>query len=130
MSLILASAQESKVTIDGEEIVGLQTLDFTVTRTQADIAAIGWLERLGVDSGQVIVKGTITVHSLNTYLDELLYMSVPTPFSMVVTLMKGEEQIKQITFDECYLDDKSFGMVATGVGLTTYNFTATRAREE
>ena len=59
MSLILASAQESKVTIDGEEVVGLQTLDFTVTRTQADISAIGWLERIGVDSGQVIVKGTI-----------------------------------------------------------------------
>jgi hypothetical protein len=130
MSLILASAQESKVTIDGEEVVGLQSIDFKITRTQADISAIGWLERIGVDSGQVIVKGSITVHSLNTHLDELLYQPVPTPFSMVVTLKKGDEQIKQITFDECYLDDKSFGMEATGVGLTTYNFTATRAREE
>jgi hypothetical protein len=127
---MIVSAQESKVTIDGTEVEGLQSIDFKITRTQADISAIGWLERIGVDSGQVIVKGALRIRSLNSSLDDLLYMPVPTPFNMVVTLNKGEEQVRQITFDECYLDDKSFEMSATGVGLTVYNFTATRAREE
>jgi hypothetical protein len=115
---------------DGEEVEGLQSIDFKITRTQADISAVGWLERIGVDSGQVIVKGTLRIHSLNSKLDELLYMPVPTPFNMVVMLNKGTEKIKQITFDECYLDDKGFEMSSTGVGTTIYNFTATRAREE
>jgi len=127
---MIVSAAKSSVTIDGEEVQGIQSIDFKVKRRQADVESVGWGERIGVESGQVIVTGKLKISSLNKKLDDLLYMPVPEPFNMVATLMKGEEQIKKITFDECYLDDKSFEMTANGVGLTTYNFTSTRVREE
>ncbi len=130
MSLMLVSAAKSTVTIDGEVVDGIQSIDFKVRRRQADVESIGWDERIGVESGQIVVTGTLRVSSMYKYLDELLYMPVPISFNMVAELNKGDELIKKITFDECYLDDKSFEMTANGVGLTVYNFTATRVREE
>jgi len=131
MSLIYVAAAKSKVTIDGEEVLGLQSIDFKVKRRQADVEAVGWGERVGVESGQVVVHGTLRVTSLNKKLDELLYMPTPTPFNMVADLRKSEDEgIKKITFDECFLDDKSFEMTANGTGLTVYNYTSTRVREE
>jgi hypothetical protein len=130
MSLMLVSAAKSTVTIDGEVVDGIQSIDFKVRRRQADVESIGWDERIGVESGQIIVTGTLRVSSMHKTLDDLLYMPVPLSFNMVAQLNKGDELIKKITFDECYLDDKSFEMTANGVGLTVYNFTATRVREE
>lgn len=130
MSLMLVSAAKSKVTIDGEEVHGIQSIDFKVRRRQADVESVGWGERIGVESGQVVVTGTLRINSMFKKLDELLYMAVPESFNMVAELNKGDELVKKITFDECYLDDKSFEMTANGVGLTVYNFTATRVREE
>ena len=130
MSLMLVSAAKSKVTIDGEVVDGVQSIDFKVQRRQADVESIGWDERIGVESGQIVVTGTLRVSSMYKTLDDLLYMPVPLSFNMVAQLNKGDELIKKITFDECYLDDKSFEMTANGVGLTVYNFTATRVREE
>jgi hypothetical protein len=127
---MLVSAAKSKVTIDGDEVNGIQSIDFKVKRRQADVESVGWGERIGVESGQVIVTGTLRVSSMFKKLDDLLYMAVPDSFNMVAELKKGEDLVKKITFDECYLDDKSFEMTANGVGLTVYNFTATRVREE
>jgi hypothetical protein len=127
---MLVSAAKSKVTIDGEVVDGVQSIDFKVRRRQADVESIGWDERIGVESGQIVVTGTLRVSSMHKTLDDLLYMPVPLSFNMVAQLNKGDELIKKITFDECYLDDKSFEMTANGVGLTVYNFTATRVREE
>lgn len=130
MSLMLVSAAKSKVTIDGDEVNGIQSIDFKVRRRQADVESVGWGERIGVESGQVIVTGTLRVSSMFKKLDDLLYMAVPDSFNMVAELKKGEDLVKKITFDECYLDDKSFEMTANGLGLTVYNYTATRVREE
>ncbi len=130
MSLMLVSAAKSKVTIDGEVVDGVQSIDFKVRRRQADVESIGWDERIGVESGQIVVTGTLRVSSMHKSLDDLLYMPVPLSFNMVAELRKGDDLIKKITFDECYLDDKSFEMTANGVGLSVYNFTATRVREE
>jgi hypothetical protein len=127
---MLVSAAKSKVTIDGEVVDGVQSIDFKVRRRQADVESIGWDERIGVESGQIVVTGTLRVSSMHKTLDDLLYMPVPLSFNMVAELKKGDDLIKKITFDECYLDDKSFEMTANGVGLTVYNFTATRVREE
>jgi hypothetical protein len=127
---MLVSAAKSKVTIDGEAVDGVQSIDFKVRRRQADVESIGWDERIGVESGQIVVTGTLRVSSMHKTLDDLLYMPVPLSFNMVAELKKGDDLIKKITFDECYLDDKSFEMTANGVGLTVYNFTATRVREE
>jgi hypothetical protein len=42
----------------------------------------------------------------------------------------SDQMVKKITFDECFVEDKVFGLDATGVAVTTYNFTSTRIREE
>jgi hypothetical protein len=131
VSLMIVSAAKSKVLIDGNEIAGVQSIDFKVRRRQADIEAIGVAERIGIESGQVIVTGSLRISSLNTALDDFLYPIDPPGFNMVVTLNVAEgTKVRQITFDECYLDDKTFEMTANGVGVTAYNFTSTRAREE
>ena len=130
MPLVAVSAAKSKVTIDGEEVSGLQSIDFKVRRRQSDVEAIGWGERVGVETGQVIVNATIRISSLNKKLDELLYQPTPTPFNLVADLKTGTETMKKITFDECFLDDKTFEMTANGTGLSVYNFTSTRVREE
>ncbi len=131
MSLVIVSAAKSKVTIEGNDVPGVQSIDFKVRRRQADIEAIGIAERIGIESGQVVVTGTLRISSLNTALDDFLYPIDPPGFNMVLTLNVAEgTQVRQITFDECYLDDKTFEMTANGVGITSYNFTSTRVREE
>ena len=131
MSLLIVSAAKSKVLVEGNEIPGVQSLDFKVRRRQADIEAIGVAERIGIEQGQVIVTGSLRISSLNTALDDFLYPVDPPGFNMVLTLNVGVGiKVRQITFDECYLDDKTFEMTANGVGVTAYNFTATRVREE
>ncbi|MFB0543693.1 MAG: hypothetical protein ACETVR_02820 [Candidatus Bathyarchaeia archaeon] len=131
MSIMVVSATESKVLIDGNELAGLQSIDFKVDRQQVDVATIGLGERQTViEAGQLLVTGTLRISSLNTWLDDLLYSVVPLSFNMVVELRKAGDLVRKLTFDECYLDDKSFNMDAAGVGLTVYNFTATRVREE
>ncbi|MDH5201088.1 MAG: hypothetical protein OEW93_09390 [Candidatus Bathyarchaeota archaeon] len=131
MSLVIVSAAKSKVLVDGNEVLGVQSIDFKVRRRQADIEAIGVAERIGIESGQVVVNGTLRVSSLNTALDTVLYAVDPPGFNMVLTLNVAEgTKVRQITFDECYLDDKTFEMTANGVGVTSYSFTSTRVREE
>jgi hypothetical protein len=131
VSLVIVSAAKSKVTVEGEDIPGVQSLDFKVRRRQADIEAIGVAERIGIESGQVVVTGTLRISSLNTKLDTFLYTIDPPPFNMVLTLNVAEGTlVRKITFDECFLDDKTFEMTANGVGITSYNFTSTRVREE
>jgi hypothetical protein len=130
MSLVIASAATSKITIEGEDVAGLQSIEFAVRRRQMDVDAVGVGERIGVDAGHIFVTGTLRIRSLNSTLDERLYALVPEPFNMVAELKQGETTVKTITFDECFLDDKSFELTANGVGVTVYNFTATRVREE
>jgi hypothetical protein len=131
VSLMIVSAAKSKVLVEGNEIPGVQSLDFKVRRRQADIEAIGVAERIGIEQGQVIVTGSLRISSLNTALDDYLYPVDPPGFNMVLTLNVGVGiKVRQITFDECYLDDKTFEMTANGVGVTAYNFTSTRVREE
>jgi len=130
MSLMVVSAATSKVMIDGEEVKGIQSLEYKVKRRQVDIESVGSGERIGVESGLVTVTATLRIRSLNKKLDDLLYMPVPVPFNLVAELKMGNNLVKRITFDECFVDDKSFELGADGVGITVYNFTATRVREE
>ena len=105
MSLMLVSSATSKVLIDGEEVKGIQSLEFKVKRRQIDIPSIGSGERLGVECGLVTVSGSIKVSSLCKKLDDLLYMPVTVPFNMVAELRMGNNMTKKITFDECYVND-------------------------
>ena len=130
MSVMIVSAATSKVTVDQEEVTGLQSLEFTVKRRQQDVESVGQGLRIGVESGLATAMGTLRIRSLNKKLDDLLYMPVPVPFTLVATLMKGDTKVKTITFQDCYLDDKSFELGANAVASTVYNFTSTNIKEE
>jgi len=131
MAALILSASASKVTIDGTPIEGLQSIEYKYSRNRKDIEAVGSDERIGVDYGLKVVTGTLKVKSTCQKLDELF--SKPTTeeakFQIVAELKKGEA-LKKISFDDCWLDDKSMSMDANGVAITTYTFSATRVREE
>jgi hypothetical protein len=130
MSLMVVSAATSQVLIDGEEVKGVQSLDYKVKRRQVDVEGVGSAERIGVAYALLNVTGTIRIKSMSKTLDDKLLDPLSAPFNLVAILMRGNQQVKKISFHECCLDDKSFELTAEGVGLTTYNFTATRIKEE
>ena len=130
MPTILA-ATRSSVLLDGEPIEGLQSLTYKVLKNREDIPAIGTDERVDVSFGLKTVEGTLKVKSTNSVLNE--HLANNTRFQIVANLKKelGITQATQsVTFDDCFLDDKDFGIDASGVAVTTYSLTATRVREE
>jgi hypothetical protein len=133
-SPVLVAASASKITLDGKDVPGVQSLDFKIARNRQNIHSLSTDERIGAYYGALFVQGSIKVRSTFPELDKKLYETIPKlkHFQIVVDLHpQGADQlVKKITFDECYLEDKVFGMDAAGVAITTYNFTSTRVREE
>lgn len=130
MPTILAAARSS-VLIDGEAIEGLQSITYEVVKNQENIAAIGTDERIDVSFGLKMVKGTLKVKSTSLKLNEL--MTNNGSFQIVANLKKelGTTQaVQMVTFDDCYIEDKDFGLDTNGVAVTAYKFTSTRVREE
>ena len=126
MATIL-SANASSVLLDNEPIEGLQEITYKVNKSRQDVPALGTDERISVDFGLKIVTGTLKVKSDNPTLDT--HLADNTSFQIVANLKKGEA-LRTVSFDECYLDDKSFELGANDVASTAYTFTATRVREE
>ena len=133
MSFIAAS-NASRIMIDGKDPGHVQSIDFKITRNRQNIHAVGKDERIGADWGALFVQGSVRIRSAYPPLDDKLYQTVPgfQYFQIVVELApQGHDKpARKITFDECIVEDKTFGMDATGVPVTTYNFTATRISEE
>jgi len=131
-SPVLMSANVSNVKIDGEAVVGLQAIEWKIVRNRQNVHNIGIDERVGVDYGPIFVTGTLRVRSAHPKLDTLLLTGVSEvkQFQLVVELKKLGTSVKTLTFDECYVEGKSFSMDANGVGLSDYSFTATRVREQ
>ena len=128
----IISANVSNIKVDGEVIPGLQYIDYKIVRNRQNVHNIGIDERVGVDYGPMYVEGCIRVRSTYTQFDTMLITGVAdvTPFQLVVELKKLGESIKTLSFDECYLEGKSFSMDANGVGMSEYTFTGTRLREQ
>jgi hypothetical protein len=133
-SPVLVAASASKITLDGKDVPGVQSLDFKISRNRQNIHSLSTDERIGAYYGALFVQGSMKVRSTFPELDKKLYETIPKlkHFQIVVELHpQGADQlVKKITFDECYLEDKVFGMDAAGIAITTYNFTSTRVREE
>lgn len=133
-SPVLVAASASKITLDGKDVPGVQSLDFKISRNRQNIHSLSSDERIGAYYGALFVQGSIKVRSTFPELDKKLYETIPKlkHFQIVVELHpQGADQlVKKITFDECYLEDKIFGMDHSGIAITTYNFTSTRVREE
>ena len=121
------NAFASEVKVNDETVEGLQTIEYRQVKNRRDVGAVGTDERIAVYFGTKIVNGKMRVASANTTLDTLLDGN--TEFSISATLRHGETT-RQVSFDNCYLDDKSFELAAQGHGETIYSFTATRVREE
>jgi hypothetical protein len=128
----LMSANVSNVKVDGEVIPGLQAIEYKIVRNRQNVHNIGIDERIGVDYGPMYVSGTLRVRSTYPKLDTLLIKGVADVkgFQLVVELKKLGQAIKTLSFDDCYLEGKSFSLDANGVGLSDYSFTATRVREQ
>jgi len=128
----LMSANVSNVKVDGEVVPGLQAIEYKIVRNKQNVHNIGTDERVGVDYGPMVVTGTLVVRSTYPKLDTLLIKAVADVkgFQIVVELKKLGQSIKTLTFDECYLDGKSFSLDANGVAVSNYDFTSTRLREQ
>jgi hypothetical protein len=121
------TAAASEVKVNEETIEGLQSIEYSVVKNRQHIGAIGTDERIAVYFGLKTVVGKLRVASGNKTLDDLLANN--GEFTISATL-RHRDNTRRITFDACYMDDKSFGMSAAGHGETVYTFTAARFREE
>ena len=125
------NANRSSVLVDGTAVEGLQTLVFRIVTEREDIRAVGSDERIDLSFGLRTVQGELVVKSANYLLDT--HLSEKTSFQLVANLKKdqaADAHKRTLSFDDCYVEGKSFGMDASGSAVTTYAFSATRVREE
>jgi uncharacterized protein (UPF0210 family) len=130
MAVTIWSATESKVMVDNTEIEGLQSIEYKVSRSRADIIAVGQPLRQGVEYGVKVVNGRLSVKSCCPPLDQKLSKTTmeEAKFTLQAQLKKGDKK-KEATFQDCYLDDRDFTMDVNGVGIAIYTFTATDLQE-
>jgi hypothetical protein len=120
-----AFASEAKV--NEETIEGLQSIEYRQVKNRHDVGAIGTDERITVYFGLRVVVGRLRVASAVPTLDRLL--DTNEEFSISAVLRHGETT-RNVTFDGCFMDEKTFSLSADVHGETIYSFTATRVREE
>jgi len=127
----IASANVSVVKVDGEVIPGVQSIEWKIIRNRQNIYNIGSQERIGVDVGPLYVHGLIRVRSTSTKLDEMLLKDEKSIEGKQI-LVQGvfrTTKVKDIAFDDAYIEEKTFSIDANGVGISVYTFTSTRVRE-
>jgi hypothetical protein len=124
------SANRSSVLVNGTAIEGLQSLVYRVVTERQDVRAIGTDERVDVIFGLRTVQGELVVQSANSELDTAL--TERSKFQIVANLKRDEAEgaKRTLSFDDCFIEGKSFALSSGGSVSTTYTFTATRAREE
>jgi len=118
------AASESTVQVDGEPVEGVQGIDYRVLRDRTNIYALGSTERVGVVSGAYEVQGRLRVASASPKLDGLAGDQL---FQIIANLRHGDTQAT-VTFDDCYLTEKTFEMSVNGQGAAVYAFSAARVR--
>ena len=127
----LFAASESSVMVDGEAVEGVRAIEYRHQQTRSNVYALGSTERIGMVSGGQSVEGRLRVTSTNGKLNGLTGDRV---FQVIATLKHTgpDNKTKQmvVTFDECYLLDKSFGIETGGHGEAVYTFSAVRVKEE
>jgi hypothetical protein len=120
------AANESQVLINGQAVEGVRALEFRRSQARESIYALGTNERIGMVSGAQMLEGRLRVASTSPALDQL---TVDQQVQISAVLMHGDTRMT-VTFDECFLQEKSFDLTVGGHGEAVYSFTATRAREE
>lgn len=120
------TAFASEVKVNDETVEGLQSIEYSMAKNRRHVGAIGTDERIAVYFGMKVVTGKLRIASVSKTLDGFLQAN--TEFSISATLKQGNDSTK-LTFDSCFLEDKSFAMASEGHGETVYTFSATRVRE-
>jgi hypothetical protein len=132
--MTILTANNTKVTIDGQPVPGLRSISYKTIRNRQDVPEIGMNERIGVVFGRWKITGTIIVNSVSESLNK--HMEDDSRFQIVITMIvppvaaDGQPTTKSLTFDECHLDDREFSLDAHGYAITTYTFTSTKLREK
>jgi hypothetical protein len=125
MATIFA-ANESTVLVNGEPVEGVRSIEFRRHQVRDNVYALGSAERIAMTSGPAGVEGRLTVASANATLDGV---PADAAFQVTAQLRHGETSMS-VTFDDCFLLDKSFALGVGGHGEAVYSFTAARVREE
>ncbi|WP_244237052.1 hypothetical protein [Corallococcus llansteffanensis] len=102
---------------------------FRVVTEREDVRAIGSNERVDVIFGLRTVRGELVVRSASLALDALL--DNRGKFQIVANLKRteGTDDVRTLSFDDCFVEGKGFQLDAHGSAATTYAFSATRIRE-
>jgi len=124
MATIFA-ANESSVQIDGEPVEGVRAIEYRQVAVRQNVYALGSAERIGMVSGPLSVEGVLRVASTNTKLATI----GDTQFQLTALLRHGDTNVT-VTFDECFLQTKSFELGVGSHGEASYGFSAIRVREE
>lgn len=119
------TANESKVLINDTTVEGVRSLEYAHRRAQESLYAMGSAERVAVVSGASVVQGRLRVLSTSPTLDAL---EAGVSFQVSAQLKHGSSSYT-VTFDECYLDDKSLELSVGGQAEAVYSFNATRVHE-
>ena len=120
------AANESSVLIDGAAVEGVRSIEYRQHRVRSNVYALGSTERIGMISGPQVVEGRLSVASATATLDAL---GGEAPFQLSAQFRHGDTALT-VTFDECFLQEKSFALGVGAHGEAAYAFTATRVREE
>jgi hypothetical protein len=119
------AANESSVLLDGEPVEGVRAIEYRQQRVRSSIYALGSAERIGLVSGPQVVEGRLKVASSDPRLDAL----DPNASFQIAAQLKQGSTTKTVTFDECFMTEKSFELGVGSHGEALYAFTATRVRE-
>jgi hypothetical protein len=120
------AANESQVLVNGQAVEGVRGIDYRRSQARENIYGLGTNERIGMVSGPQVLEGRLRIASTAPSLDAL---TVDQSFQVSAVLVHGETRMT-VTFDECFLQEKTFELGVGGHGEAVYSFTATRAREE
>jgi hypothetical protein len=120
------AANESQVLVNGQAVEGVRAIEYRRLQARENIYGLGSNERIGLVSGAQILEGRLRVASTTPSLDAL---TVDQQFQVSAVLVHGNKRMT-VTFDECFLQEKTFELGVGGHGESVYVFTATRAREE
>jgi hypothetical protein len=120
------SANESTLLVDGKPVEGVRSIEYRHQQVRDNVYALGQAERIGMTSGPQVVEGRLKIASTSPQLGAL---AADVSFQLTAQFKRGETKMT-VTFDECFLLEKSFSMGAGGHGEASYAFTATRVREE
>lgn len=121
------AANSSGILIDNEAVEGVRSLTYRLERELNDVYGLGSDERIAVYYGAKRVRGELRVASVSETLDGLAASGAA--FQIVANLAHGQAA-RSVSFDECHIDGKEFGLGVGSHAEAVYSFTSVRVREE